>query len=260
MKQTSYTGITNLGKKIPYIGGLCKIWFIPVEEVGSISVIDPLSQLLTDEIELLEGVTGWRGPIPVPDASLGFTETYKPDGAGGYYEQKVSAISYGDNTTHRVNLDNMAYAKYLVVGKQRAGGMYLLFGSLDSPMDFDQQYNNGPGAGTSVSTKIAFSGESIHKALILPSFNGDTTEIPPSSGSNETEVIHFEFENTVDIYWTLTREMRFGSFPEVELYLLGDDSKYYKAAVQPYCDAPPPDFTKLTFEFPANETGFIVIK
>lgn len=267
MFQTASTGITNLYRKLPYLGGLCKFWFIPIDEVDSIPGIDPYNQFLLDEPVLKEDKL-WRGPVPVPDAQLGFTETQKNDAAGVYYEVKIQAQPPGDIPQQRINLDNMAYGQYLVVGKQRAGGMYLLFGSMDSPLDFDNQYTNGPGAAQNASTKIAFTGESIPRALVLPQFLGDASGYiypngdpgGPIVSQNETEIIYIIEESTKTINWTTNRRSRFGAFPEVEVYLKGEDNLLYKAAVQPYIDFPPPDFTKMFFEFSGNQNGFISIK
>ena len=265
MYQTAYTGISNLLKAIPYLGGVCQFWFIPVNEVESIPNIDPVNQYLLAEPVLKTGKV-WRGPVPVPDAQLGFTETQENAAAGPYYKQQLQAQHPGDVPAHRVNLDNMAYGQYLVVAKLRSGGFYVLLGSLDSPLNFDHDFSTGPGSNDDAKTKIAFTGESIYRAPVIPNFAGNDSGFitpcdgPPPSPPNQSEIISFTAQTLVTIDWTPTRISKFGVFPEVECYVLGPDTLYYKAAVQPYIDAAPPSFTQLYFSFSGATTGFILIK
>jgi len=271
MQQTAYTGIQNFTSKIPYIGGLCKFWFIPVEEVESIPPINPLNQFLTAEPVLVTGKE-WRGPVPIPDRQLGYTETQENAVAGHSFKVKIAGNHYGDVPQSRVNIDNISYGRYLVIAKQRAGGFYLLFGTKDSPLNFDHEYTAGQNGGNDTAfTKIAFTGETIHRALVVPSFLGDASGfIFPGGGSggggttpntNETEIIYITGESSKSFTWTSTRLQRFGLFPEVECWLIDDTGTYYLSAVQPYIDNPPPSlFTTMFYEFPAPVTGFIVLK
>jgi len=268
MLQTAYTGIKNLYKGVPYLGGICKFWYIPIDEVDHIPAINPETQYLFAEPELKADKV-WRGPVPVPDAQLGFTETQDSFAGMPFYKQKVAAQSPGDVPQQRVNLENMAYGQYLVVAKLRAGGFYILLGSMDSPMDFDSEFTTGPGANENAKNKLAFTGESNFKALVIPEFQGDESGyVHPCDGGgggggatgNETEIISFADVSSFTVSWTPTRQARFGAFPEVEVYLKDDTDTYYKAAVQPYVDNPPPGFTTMYFNFSGDETGFILIK
>jgi hypothetical protein len=93
--------------------------------------------------------------------------------------------------------------------------------------------------------------------------DGSIIEWNPSGGyinAIEPEVIHFEDEIEVSVSWTESRKLKYGLFPTVQVYLLDPDGKYYRSAVQPYLDAPPPDFTQFIVSLPGNSTGFIVIK
>ena len=269
MFQTAYKGITNLTRKIPYIGGFCRFWFIPVEEVETIPPIDPLTQYLTAEPVLVTDKV-WRGPVPVPEKTLGFLETQQNGTAGSYFKQSIQGTSPGDYPQHRVNLDNMTYAKFICVGKLRAGGFYLLVGSIDSPLDFDQEFTSGAnGSNDNAGTKLAFTGESICRALVMPSFDGDQSGgVDPggggggTGGANQTEIIYINNESTKDIAWTPARLAAFGVFPEVECWILDPGTgEYSLSAFQPFIDAPPPAaFTLLSYDFGGNVTGFIVIK
>lgn len=269
MKQTAYTPISNLYSKLPYIGGLCKFWYIPVQHVASIPNINPVNSYLLAEPVLISGKT-WYGPVPVPDRSLGYTETQENSTAGHYYKLKIAGNHYGDAPQSRVNIENLTYHKYLVIGKQRAGGFYLLFGTLDSPLNFDNEFTAGQnGANDTAHTKLAFTTSIMHKALVLPSFLGDPSQlIYPGGGSgggggvhtNETEIIYITNESSKSFTYTTARRNRFGDFPQVECWLQGPDGVNYLSPTQPYIDAPPPGFTTMFYEFPSNVTGFIVLK
>lgn len=266
MFSAGYTGINNLYKKLSILGGLCKIWFIPVEEVLSIPDIDPQTGYLSAAPTLI-GDAVWRGPMPVPDKQLGITETQKNNTPGSYFEIKIEAQPPGDIGQQRVNLDNMVYGQYLVIGKLRAGGSYILYGSIDSPLDFDNQFTTGPGAATNATAKIAFTGQSITRGLVIPSFTGpDSGASFPSGPSapvtmNQKETVFITNENTKAIGWTPLRQSKFGNFPTIEVWIEDPDNgnNVYLYEIQPLIDAPPPDFSVMTFNFPRNVTGFINI-
>ena len=172
MNQTAYTGINNLIKGLPMIGGFCKFWYIPLEEVDAIPPIDPANQVLDGTIVLKEG-KAWRGPVPVPDKQLGFTENARISKSGVSYEIKVSCQYPGDIPGARVNFDNMAYSKYIIVGKLRATGFYVLIGSLEAGADFSADFDSGSAAGNPALNKIAWTHEQINKALVIATFEGD---------------------------------------------------------------------------------------
>lgn len=264
MQQTAYKGITNLYKDVPYDGGICKFWYIPISEVADIPAINPANQYTFDEPILLNAGSVWRGPVPVANTTLGYTETQEVYSGLPWYKQKVTATAPGNVPQQQVNIDNMAYGKYLIVAKLRAGGFYILIGSKQSPADFDSELTVDGKEATK--HKLAFSVESLHKAVVLPSFAGDASgyiypcDGPPPGGNNETEVILFTAATQQVINWNTTRIAKFGIFPEVECYIQDDTGAYYKSTVQPYIDTPPPSFTTLTFDFAGASTGFIIIK
>lgn len=172
MNQTAYNGVTNLIKGLPLIGGFCKFWFIPIEEVLSFPVINPANQVLAAEIELKDGKQ-WRGPVPVPDDQLGFSENAKTGNSGPYYELKVGCVYGGDIPATRANFDNMGYSQYLVVGKLRSTGFYVVIGNTEVGADFSANFDSGNANGSAALNTLSFYTEQINKALVLPSFNGD---------------------------------------------------------------------------------------
>lgn len=181
MNQTSYNGVTNFIKGLPVIGGFCKFWFIPIEEVLSMPVINPANQVLQSEISLKAG-KAWRGPVPVPDDQLGFTEISKSGNSGNYYEIKVGCVYGGDIPAARVNIDNMAYSQYMIVGKLRSTGFFVVIGNTEVGADFTGNFDAGTANGNAALNTISFSTEQINKALVLPSFNGSESGYVNFSG------------------------------------------------------------------------------
>lgn len=266
MNQTAYRGISNLTKKHNYTGGFCRFWFIPKEEIESFALVNPLNQYLGADITLKEG-KAWRGPVQVPDKQLAFTESMEVSKAGPFYKLKVAAFYPGDTPATRINLDNMAYHQFVIVGKLRSGGFYVVIGNIETAANFDQEYESGSGNGNAAMNKISFTHEQIFKALVLPAFGGDISgglgAAPPEGSSyttNETEIIDINDESSKTILYTAARKKRFGEFPEVECWLTDETDTYFLAAVQPTIDAPPPGFTQMNWDFGSNVTGFIVLK
>jgi hypothetical protein len=268
MFQTSYTGITALHNNQSYQGGFCHFYYVPVEGVGVFPRINPATQQLAGEPALKPGYT-WYGPIAVPRNTLGFEETPKRIKAGIYYESKVDGIHPGDSELSRINMGNMAYHKYIVVGKMRAGGFYLLVGTTNSPLEFNPGYKSGNGPGEIAQSAISFKTEHKNKAYILPGFTADsfapvdggTIDIP-ISGMNTKEIIPFVDQGTIGIPWTPLRANKFGSFPIVEVYTQEPGEVPQLVAPgggQIIVDAPPPAFTEMTVRLPGAPTGFVVI-
>lgn len=163
------------------MGGFCRFWFVPIEEVESIPAINPLTQAYISEPVLKAGKL-WRGPVPVPERQLGFTEVMRNGKSGPYFEIRVSSIYAGDIPASRSNFDNMAYHQYLVVGKMRSSGAYVLIGHQEAGADFTGDFDSGTANGNAALHKIEFSLDQINKALVLPSFDGTESGFVDFSG------------------------------------------------------------------------------
>src|SRR6185312_1952554 len=194
MNQTSYNGVSNFIKGLPVIGGFCKFWFIPIEEVDQMPVINPATQVLKTEIVLKAG-KAWRGPVPVPDAQLGFTESAKTGNSGPYYQIKVGCSYPGDIPAARENIENMAYSQYMIVGKLRTTGFFVVIGNPEAVADFSGNFDSGNTNGNGALNTISFDIEQVNKALVLPSFNGSESGYVNFSGqtiSNENDYWELE--------------------------------------------------------------------
>lgn len=266
--QTAYTGLKPLQQNVySYLGGFCKWWYIPFEDVAIFPRINAANQYLTGEPVLKAGKS-WFGPIAVPRDQFGYTENLKRVKAGHYYETKIEGVHIGDSPESRINLQNMPFHDYLVVGKVRAGGFYKLFGTPDSPLEFNPAYKSGNGPADTAQTTLAFITEQIDKAFVLPSFIGDVTA-PENGGTgpggsdsmaNQKEIIPFNAGVITSIPWTATRLNKFGTMPLVEVYLQEPgELPYLSVGGSIEIDAPPPAFTEMTIKPGANLPGFIVI-
>ena len=248
-------------------GGFCQFFYIPVEDVEVFPRINGATQILIDE-PLLKTGKSWKGPIKVPRDKLGFLETMKTSKAGPWYEIKATGLHTGDSVDSRINLENMPYHRYLVVGKVRFGGFYIILNdSLESWCRFLADFNSGNGPGQAAGTQFSFVTEQITKALILPSFAADTAAAGNGGGGgggndsmNQKEIIPFEDSPSISIPWTPTRQGKFGNFPIIEVYLQEDgDVPRLLIGGNIEADNPPPAFTELTVNIGGNPSGFIVL-
>lgn len=267
MFQSEFTGLKPLQRNTSYIGGFCRFWYIPVEKIATFPRINATNQQLIAEPTLVAGAS-WFGPIVVPKNEFGYSEDFDRTKAGPYYKYKVEGLHIGDSPESRVNLENMPYHDYLVVGKQRAGGMYLLLGTDQSPLKFDPGYSSGKGPAETAKTKLGFSTDHISKAYILPSFLSD--QLAPADGSNgnggngtmanQKEIIPFNNVAQVNIPWTNTRNGKFGQMPLIEVWINdGINDPYLFNGGTFEVDQDPPAMTSLTVKFGQPCTGFIVI-
>jgi hypothetical protein len=267
MFQTSYTGIKPLQRVFTYVGGFCQFWYIPIEDIAVFPRINAATQMLVSEPSLRQGAA-WFGPIEVPRDKLGYEETQKRTKAGPYYETKMEGVHIGDSPESRVNLENMPYHRYLIVGKIRAGGFYNLIGTVDNPCKFNQVFKSGNGPAETAQTAISFNLEHISKAYILPSFAADTIspDIIDGSGGggtntmNNKEIIPFNGQPVINIPWTPARQNNFGNFPIVEVWLQEPGEKpFLNIGGSIETDAPPPAFSELNVRLGGSPSGFIVI-
>ena len=271
MYQTGYKGVKQLPARMPFNGGICRFYYILTEYLNGFPAIDYKTQYLSAEPTLQPGFA-WFGPLVVPNTELGFSEELKRDDAGIYYEQKFTGFIPGDSGTARVTLENMPYGQYVIVAKMRAGGLFLITGNNEVGLDFNNKWDTGAGAGKTAGADFTFTGQSLHKALILPVFLGENVMPPAASGSggsdgnsdivsNETEIIYFNNVNIVNIQWSASRQLRFGQFPLIEVWY--NDSLngqgIHLANVPIYVDAQPPNMQTLTVNT-GGGSGFIVIK
>lgn len=267
MFQTGIAGITTFSKAIPYTGGCCSLWYTPWQNILAWPGINPVTQVLDAEPSLKPG-TNWYGPVAIPRSEIGFKEAQENSKAGAFYKQVVEGYYPGDDPLSRVNLENMAFYRYVVVLKMRAGGMHLLLGSLDSWMDFDSDFTSVYDEASA--SKIAFSGESISKAFILPSFSPSSYVLPPgpeegetvvtAGGANDVEYIPFTAVSTVSFAWNASRINRFGTFPLIEVWVMRDGVLTYNPVVSITTDANPPAQTVFNINMVEAETGVIIIK
>lgn len=267
---TGYKGITTLSTNLPYYGGFCKWYYIPREYILAWPAIDATTQYLAAE-PILKAQRSWFGPVQVPNDQLGFEEPMTRSGAGIYYKQKVSGFYPGDNGPSRINLENMPYHEYVVVGKQRAGGLFLVLGNDQEGMSFDADYKGGTGGKQTAGANFSFTLDSLNKGFILPSFQGINT-IPPvdggaggssgpsAAGVNAKEIIEFNGESVLPIGWTDARKNTFGAFPEIQVWMKRDDNTGYDIARVPISvDKKPPDTTVFTVYLTGPAYGFVVI-
>jgi hypothetical protein len=261
MHQTGYKGITTFNSMLSFTGGFCQWYYTPKENIALWPEIDPKTQYLINE-PLLIGGASWFGPVKVPDTQLGFVEEEQKTSAGIYYKQKVSGVYPGDSGPSRINLENMPYYEFVVVGKMRAGGLYLIIGNKDYGLDFLQTYKSGEGVKQNAGSEFSFGGDSLTKALLLTSFLGDNVTPPDEIIGGTTgavtgqEIIFFTNQSEVLIQWTIARKANLGIFPTIQVWFT-DEGTPHIARVPILVDAAPPNQTLFTIQNSGNATGFV---
>lgn len=268
MQQTAYKTLQTIGRiRVPYVGGFCRWWYTPIQNIAVFPLIDPLTQMLVAEPTLKVNTT-WYGPVNVPDSQLGWDEDLQQGKAGHWYKEKVYGFIPGMDAASHINLENLAYHQLVVVGKVRAGGNYYVIGSDISGLDLTLNTSTGQGAMGTPGTKLTLSGESISKACLLTGFAPSdslrppgTSSTPPASNLPDMEIITFTDVSSVTVAYNSTRRNRFGDFPDIEVWLLDiATNRYFKnTSAEILVDNPPPNQTSFTVKPGPNSTGFIVL-
>lgn len=171
-----------------FVGGFCRWWYIPIENISSFPAVDPLTQMLVSE-PVLNGLSSWYGPVDVPDYQLGWEEDSQSSKAGTSYKQKVSGIITGLDADTHINLQNMAYHQFCVVGKARSDGNYYIIGNTEAGLDLSISSSTGLGAENAAGTKFTLAGESVDRALILKAFLGANSQLPSNNSTNPPVII-----------------------------------------------------------------------
>lgn len=266
--QTGYSGLNTLYSGLQYDGGFLEWYYIPKEKISVWPTLKN-NQELENEPQLVGGAS-WYGPVKVPQSTVGFVENQDLAPAGPFYKIMVEGIHFGEGRQNRVILENMPYHEFIVVGKLRAGGFWVMIGNKECGLQFGHKSDNGKGYFNTTKNEIAFSGEYIHKALILPSFelspstpSPGAPEVDPGGaigdGANVTETIDFETTDSVVIPWTAERKAVFGNFPLIQVWF-DDGLKFSLANVPITCDQAPPLTTSFTIDLTGIGSGFIQIK
>jgi hypothetical protein len=181
MHQTGYLPLRALGKLSPnFVGGFCKLWYTPIENISQFPAIDPTNQLLRAE-PVLKASKTWYGPLTIPDDKRGWKQKLQRGRPGIWYSQQVTGMVPGNNSANHINLQNLAYHQLCVVGKLRAGGFHIILGNAETGMDVTSETASGGESFDSPGTSLTL--DWAGDALILPSFAGINSEVAPSAGN-----------------------------------------------------------------------------
>jgi hypothetical protein len=137
----------------PTPGGLCSVYFVPVEWVLFLPEVDPLYNTITEKVRLKEGRSWQR--LPVPDRSRGLDEKQKGSDAGPFVESTVTGFLPFDSAKNEVMLKVMRYMRYIVV-VTLANGIRKILGTLDNPVIFSRDFNSGAAAADDMGSPIQF--------------------------------------------------------------------------------------------------------
>jgi len=262
--QTAYSPLQTIGRvNVPYVGGICKWWYIPTEDIASFPAVNPVAQLLIGEPVLQPGKF-WYGPVKVTDKQLGWEEDQQRSKAGIFYKQKIAGFIPGLNANSHINLHNHAYHQFCIVAKIRAGGYFIVLGNEETGMDLDANSTSGTGAMEAPGSRFSFTTESINKALILPAFTPFTGNMPELSiypvnqPGMEPELLFFTNTSSVNFPYDANRRSKYGNFPSIEVWI-DDAVQIYQAYPEILVDMPAPNQTQFTINIAGPISGFIKI-
>jgi len=265
--QTGYLGIQTLQYNLPYDGGFCEWYYANIQDVNNWQSINPDTQELIAAPTLFNGIN-WNGPIKTPNNSLSYKESLKNSNAGIFYEQILDANQIGSNRTNRVYLENLAHYQFVIVGKVRAGGYYVVIGNKNAGMKLVTVEDIGAGQFKTNKTDLIFTLKSQHKALVIPSFQGNNSDAVNGStytnitNGNDYEKINFTTTNQDPVFtfqWTNTRKIRFGQFPLIEVWSTATGTPTKDTSPNITCDSSTAP-TIFSINRTGDDTGFIIIK
>lgn len=236
MFSTEYKALQTIGKSYePYIGGITKWWYTPIENLNEFPVINPATQKLISEPVLKVGKQ-WYGPVNVPDRQLGWEEQMNRSVAGRFYKQRIQSFFPGNYAGSHINIGNLVAHEVCIVAKLRAGGFFIVLGNDQSGLDLDDSTSSGSGSTDVPGSKLMFSMDTKDKALVLDTFLGEGSIPPPIFGINITrsdmETIAFNPIGDTVVEWTGDLIARFGQFPTIEIWAKeAVTGNYYKANI-----------------------------
>lgn len=251
MNHTGYKDLQFIGKSYaPYIGGIAKWWYTPIENLNGFPAINPENQQLATEPVLKAG-KAWFGPVNVVDRQLGLSEPQTFTAAGPLWKRKVIGFIQGSDIESHINLGNLPFHQVCIVAKVRAGGFFIILGNNNAGLKLTTDYGTGEGQFDMPGTKIAFADECMHRSLVLPSFNGLNNDPPPSWGGGQNtsvmpEEIPLNNSGDTTLSWTPTRLTKYGNLPTIEIWAIDSDvssptyGKYYNANFPIESDGVPP--------------------
>jgi hypothetical protein len=182
MFTTAYLQNSNIIKASSHLsGGICKLWFVPINWINSFSGINPLTQNLFTEPTLLAG-KNWIGPIVLPDTQKGYEEKPTDSTAGIFYKRKITALIPGFGQSMHHQTQNMVHQSFCVIAKLRTTNAYIVVGNKQFGLSFTSEFASGNNAADAATIKIQFFDDCKNKAAILNTFSLDVQPTFPSNG------------------------------------------------------------------------------
>jgi hypothetical protein len=168
-------------------GGVCDIFFTPIENVLTWPVVNPETGGIDDEIILREGTVLHTADFNNPTQR--FQEETKKSQAGTHHEFLISATLPGNVNENVLTLGTMLFHRYLVVFKEK-NGVWRFLGNEDSGAEISYQYTSGD-RDSSRNRNIRITWSHPNPA---PIYLGSLTEVPvsPTGGGSFMLVARFK--------------------------------------------------------------------
>lgn len=161
-----YSSISDITKSQPKPGGLCKVQFIPWEQVLVWPKVNPSTNVVDTDFVLEPGSVIYT--LSVSDKDRMFKEELKSSESGYYYEQTITCRLAGYTRNNNDVLSSMNGHKFAVFFSDRYGD-FKFIGNKDAGADFFYNYTTGDKTSLR-SSLLTFSIESSVPAIIVDHF------------------------------------------------------------------------------------------
>jgi hypothetical protein len=153
--------MNSINKHISNLGGIAKLYLIPINQLASLS--DPDSdQLCTLVISSFDST--WE-IMPIYQ-SIQFSEKLVSSNSGGYYEKGLAAKIPKDSPQTHSDLQSLVNRKWLVLYLDQ-NGAWKIVGSPEFPLRFSFSVNPGTGIPDLNHFEISLSGSSPFSSVFI---------------------------------------------------------------------------------------------
>ncbi len=186
--------LASVPKVKPGRGGPCRVFAIPIEDCSVFPDLNPATQTITANIQLVPG-KDWLF-FELTNPSKVFKEEGQVNAAVGlFYNQTVSGLLTGQDIGNHVTVENLTRHRFIVICIERTTGITYLVGKPKAGAFLSVKYESK----TNTNTELVFALQSRHRAYIYEGLLPD--EVIAGNGlidSTNEELIDSDGEVLID--------------------------------------------------------------
>jgi hypothetical protein len=186
-----------------WAGKICHLQAVPEEDIETFPDVDPVTQVITDDIVLKNG-KAWI-IVKLLSAGKAFSEESEETSAGPIVNQSVSGLLFGVSEYNHLQVNNWRYRRWVLLLREVGSGITYVIGSPANETNrkakgalFSFGYDNS----NTTLTKIQFAKQSATRAFIYKGTLG-TAGTGTGTGSTGTSTVKDTIEFLVgDVGYT----------------------------------------------------------